>query len=91
MTTPDEKAREAARYYATTHTVKGTLLSQAAEDTLCTAFLELDAAHTALGREHAGLVAAHEMQDQALDEALRQRDGLRRELAKYRRETGGEG
>ena len=82
----DAKAerREYALYAATTHTTKRTLLSDAAIEALCEAHLELHSDLRALEK-------AHEMQDQALDEALRQRDGLRRELARYRRETGGEG
>lgn len=83
--------REYALYAATTHTVKGTLLSDRAKTGLCEAYLELHGDLRALEKAHAALEAAHEMLDQALDEALRQRDGLRRELARYRRETGGEG
>lgn len=75
--------RSSALYAARTRAAKGTLLSDGAVDELGEAFLELHADFVALEQ-------AHETQDTALDEALRQRDGLRRELAKYRRE-GGEG
>lgn len=88
---PKAERRADALYAATTHTTKGTLLSDRAKTGLCEAFLELHGDFSALGKAHAALERAHEMNDQALDEALRQRDGLRRELARYRRETGGEG
>ena len=74
---PKAERRQQAEYYATTHTTKGTLLSQAAEDELCAAYLELLA-------EHRALEQAHETNDQALDEALRQRDGLRREVERLK-------
>lgn len=75
MTTPTSvvlERRSQALYAARTHTTKGTLLSDGAVRELCDAFLELHAAHRALEM-------AHETQDTALDEALRQRAELTKE------------
>jgi len=80
----DAKAarRDQARYYATTHTQQRTMLSDGALTELCATYLELLA-------DFRALEAAHETQDQALDEALRQRDVLRTMTS--RRGAEGEG
>lgn len=75
MTTPTSvvlERRSQALYAARTHTTKGTLLSDSSVRELAEAFIELHTAHRALEQ-------AHETQDTALDEALRQRTELAKE------------
>lgn len=76
--------RVQSAYYATTHRVRRTMLSDAAILELCDAHLEALA-------DLRELEASHEVKDRTLDEALKERDHLRAQVARLLRRGSTEG